>query len=199
MLTQAFSPLAIVAIVSAAFSHAASLCGSDAPVWPERFMLVQRKVVDPGAEGGPNVNATTVTHYDWQRQVNLIQISPDGNNSDVLHDLELGSGKSFYYTPTRRACMRVNFTVGILRPDWLANATYLGLKRPAAIGRRVRAWTKVNFIDYYADVDTCEPVAWYFHNMRAWFHTVLYVPGAQVPDLSWFEPPSYCNNSLVDL
>ena len=187
--------LAVFAFASMAIAAAASLCGSNPPLWPEQFMLVQRKVVDPGAEGGPNVNATTVTHYDWQRQVNLIQISPDGNNSDVLHDLELGTGKSFYFTPTRRACTPVNFSVGILRPDWLSNATYLGVVRPAAIGRPVRAWTKADFIDYYADVETCEPVAWYFHSMRAWFHTVLYVPDAQVPDLLWFEPPNYCSSS----
>ena len=144
--------LAVFAFASMAIAAAASLCGSNPPLWPDQFMLVQRKVVDPGAEGGPNVNATTVTHYDWQRRVNLIQISPDGNNSDVLHDLELGTGKSFYFTPTRRACTPVNFSVGILRPDWLSNATYLGVVRPAAIGRR-RAALHGRFVHVHWFVD----------------------------------------------
>lgn len=165
-------------------------CGPEPPVWPDRFMIVQRKVVDAGAEGGPNVNATTITHYDWQRGANLIQISPDANNSDVLHDLELASGRSYYWTPTRRTCAPVNFSVGILRPDWLANATYLGLRQAA--GRPALAWTKANFIDYYADPVTCEPVSWYFHEMKAAFHTVLYVRDVAVPNVSWFEPPDYC-------
>ena len=37
----------------------------------------------------------------------------------------------------------------LVRPDWLANATYLG--KTTVQGRSVLAWTKVDFITYYAD------------------------------------------------
>jgi len=167
-------------------------CGPDRslpPRWPERFMIVQRKVVDQGVPL-PQENATTVTYYDYPRGANLIQISPDSNNSDVLWDLELDSHQSYYFTPTRKTCFPMHFPVGILRPDWLANATFLGLRDVA--GRKALAWTKQDFIDYYADPVTCEPVSWYFHSMKASFHTVLYVPNAAVPQLEWYKPPSYC-------
>lgn len=76
----------------------------------------------------PQENATTVTFYDYPRGANLIHISPDSNNSDVLWDLELDSHQSYYFTPTRKTCFPMQFPVGILRPDWLANATFLGLR-----------------------------------------------------------------------
>eukprot|EP00038_Savillea_parva_P008041 m.174277 g.174277 ORF g.174277 m.174277 type:complete len:183 (-) comp13810_c0_seq1:194-742(-) len=181
----------MVVAVLAALVVAQAACGPhDPPVWPDRLMLVQRKVVDPGAEGGPNVNATVVTYYDSSRGANLLIVAPDGNTSDALHDLELNSGHSYYYTPARRTCMPLNFSVGILRPNWLANATFLGERR--VNGRVTLAWTKANFIDYYADPGTCEPVSWYFHAMKATFYTVLYEPGTEVPDTSWFKPPAYC-------
>ena len=50
----------------------------------------------------------------------------------------------------------MSFPVGILRPDWLSNATFLG--RSIRNGRPVLGWTKADFIDYYADPSTCEPV-----------------------------------------
>ena len=54
--------------------------------------------------------------------------------------------------------------VGILRPDWLVNATSLG--RKVVNGRPCVGWTKQDFIDYWADEETCEPVSWYFHGMQ---------------------------------
>ena len=51
----------------------------------------------------------------------------------------------------------MSFPVGILRPDWLSNATFLG--RSTRNGRPVLGWTKADFIDYYADPSTCEPVS----------------------------------------
>ena len=55
------------------------------------------------------------------------------------------------------------------------------------------AWTKAQFIDYYADVDTCDPSAWYFWDMKAWFVTTSYAVDASAPP-GFFEPPSYCKN-----
>ena len=147
---------------------AQAACGPTPPVWPEAFMIVQRKVVDPGTQ---QENATVVTWYDYKHGANLLQISPDSNNSDVLWDLELDSKQSYYHTPSRKTCMPMKFPVGILRPDWLSNATFLGTKSLG--GRQTLVWTKADFIDYYADPVTCEPVSWYFHTMKVGGHTRL--------------------------
>eukprot|EP00316_Scyphosphaera_apsteinii_P017690 CAMPEP_0119319928 /NCGR_PEP_ID=MMETSP1333-20130426/50847_1 /TAXON_ID=418940 /ORGANISM="Scyphosphaera apsteinii, Strain RCC1455" /LENGTH=194 /DNA_ID=CAMNT_0007326483 /DNA_START=89 /DNA_END=673 /DNA_ORIENTATION=+ len=157
------------------------------PLWPERFVLVQRKYPDDPAMG----NETTITFYDWLAGANLIKITPDSNHSDVLWDLELNTRHSFYFRPARNSCQSIDFPVGILRPDWLNNATYLG--RVIHNGRECFKWTKVDFIDYYAATESCEPVAWYFHSMRAAFETIYYQPGAHVPHTSWFTPPEYCS------
>mgnify|MGYP004240201493 FL=1 len=58
----------------------------------------------------------------------------------------------------------MSFPVGILRPDWLSNATFLG--RSTRNGRPVLGWTKADFIDYYADPSTCEPVS--FMSKTSW-------------------------------
>ena len=79
-------------------------CGPEPPIWPERMMIVQRKVPDNVTQEA----ATTVTWYDSVAGANLIQISPDSNNSDVLWDLELDM-HSFYHTPSRRTCKPMNF------------------------------------------------------------------------------------------
>ena len=61
------------------------------------------------------------------------------------------------HRPSTNSCTPMSFPVGILRPDWLSNATFLG--RSTRNGRPVLGWTKADFIDYYADPSTCEPVS----------------------------------------
>lgn len=39
---------------------------------------------------------------------------------------EYTNGTSFYFDLEKRTCRRVAFPVGILTPDWLAHADYLG-------------------------------------------------------------------------
>eukprot|EP00967_Tisochrysis_lutea_P084062 scaffold117309_cov40-Tisochrysis_lutea.AAC.1 len=169
------------------------VCGPAPPVWPRRFTLVQRRIPDVGSKVGL---ATTVTYYDADRGANLIQIFPDSNISDELWDLELDSHKSYYITPSRHSCRPMEFPVGILRPNWLANATALGLH--VVNGHKVLGWTKVDFIDYFADIETCQPIRWYFHAMKAHFDTIYWAPGLAVPNSSWFAPPTYCREGRVD-
>ena len=179
-------------MVLLAISAAGLLAGCERgpPVWPEQLVLVQRKV--PDDDSG---NSTTVTYYDWKRQANLILITPDANETDVLWDLELGNHHSYYFTPTRATCQPMRFPVGILKPNWLANATCLG--EVMVLGRKTVGWTKEDFITYYADAVSDDPVSWYFHTMQARFDTIYYAPGAQVPSDDYFLPPSYCNESGV--
>lgn len=101
--------------------------------------------------------------YDWpnSRNFNIIQ----HQLGDLLYDLEWGNGTSFYYTlDGARRCRTVLFDVGILRPDWLNGASYVG--RDAVGGFLCNVWEKAQFIWYYEDVATRRPVHWVFHTGR---------------------------------
>ena len=64
---------------------------------------------------------------------------------------------SYYFDRELRTCKEVDFPVGILTPDWLANATYLGTDSVDTYDTHV--WTKSEgFIKYWADVKTGLPV-----------------------------------------
>ena len=178
-------------VLLALCSCATSRCGVDPPVWPRTFRLLQRKYPDSGSG-----NASVTTYYDVTKGANLLIITPDENKSDVLWDLELDTKSSYYFTPSRHTCTRMSFPVGILRPDWLHGAQYLGVRPcPFQPDQQCAGWTKDRFIDYYAYLDTCAPASWYFWSMAAFFVTVSYEPGTRAP-AGYFRPPSYCNVSL---
>jgi hypothetical protein len=166
------------------------------PIWPRSLILVQKRVPDRDSRVGP---ATTVTFYDYDLGGNLIQITPRKKTElnseptgDVLWDLELNSGHSFYFTPAKPTCQKVDFPVGILRPNWLEGATPLGPSKSwDGSGRQVCGWTKVDFIDYYADAATGGPDSWYFHTMKATFQTIDYKENPSI-DPALFVPPDYC-------
>lgn len=145
---------------------------------------MQRKIPDDQSSG----NSTTVTYYDWVAQANLIVITEDKDEGNPLWDLELGSGQSYYFHPGKD-CMPTKFPVGILRKDWLAESEFLGER--TFLGKKVLVWTKADFIDYYADAETCDPVSWYFHTMKARFDTIYYAPNATAPP-HFFDPPMEC-------
>ena len=91
--------------------------------------------------------------------------------------------------------------VGILHPDWLANATFLG--RSVRDGRPVLGWTKVDFIDNNVDAESCEPVSWYrkaVGTFMAWRPGLT--PSTTAHTWPWLtrrcssEPPSYRNATV---
>lgn len=97
--------------------------------------------------------------YDWpnRRTMNRIQYQL----GDYLHDVEWNNGTSYYFTsgPTGTCTTRL-FEVGVLPPEWLDGATYLG--RTWADGFECHVYTKVDFIIYYEEVGTGRPVWWNF-------------------------------------
>lgn len=165
------------------------------PIWPRRFTALQRlvPVSDPDCSGGRCANVTT--YYDWGMQANLLVIRPDGGGvNDTLWDLELGN-HHYLFHPALRQCKFSELSIGVLRPDWLDGAAYLG--ESVVRGKRVQGWTKADFIDYYASAEDCTPVRWFFHKMNASFDTLTYSEGAAVPDASFFKAPAYCPNRSV--
>ncbi|XP_038986935.1 uncharacterized protein At4g14100-like isoform X2 [Phoenix dactylifera] len=100
--------------------------------------------------------------YDWpnSRNFNIIQ----HQLGTLLYDLEWDNGTSFYYTlDDSRHCQTYHFDVGILRPDWLDGANYLGQQR--VDGFLCNVWEKVQFIWYYEDVETKRAVQWVFYTV----------------------------------
>lgn len=158
------------------------------PMWPSSMIIVQKQIPDQDSKAGP---ATTVTYYDAKQGANLIQITPDDPQLPVLWDLELNSHHSYYFEPSQRTCKRIDFPVGILRQDFLKDATTMG-ESTSANGNGISCgWTKADFIDYYADKETGEPTSWYFHTMKATFQVLYYEENPTI-DPSLFIPPDYC-------
>ena len=98
--------------------------------------------------------------YDWPngRNFNIIQ----KQLGELLYDLEWNNGTSFFYTlDDSKKCRTVHVEVGLLRPNWLDGADYLGQEQ--VDGFLCNVWEKVDFIWYYEDVVTKRPVLWRFY------------------------------------
>jgi hypothetical protein len=99
--------------------------------------------------------------YDWPRGRNFNIINPQ-LAGPRLFDLEWNNGTTFLYTLEEPfSCRSAQLDVGVLRPNWLDGAQYLG--RAQVDGFLCDAWTKLDFIWYYQDVDTKRPVKWIFY------------------------------------
>lgn len=97
--------------------------------------------------------------YDWpnRRTMNRIQYQL----GDYLRDVEWNNGTSYFFTSGRNGtCTTRLFPIGVLRPEWLEGATYMG--RTWTDGFECHVYTKVDFIIYYEEVGTGRPVRWYF-------------------------------------
>ncbi|KAL8123200.1 uncharacterized protein At4g14100-like [Apium graveolens] len=131
--------------------------------------------------------------YDWPngRNFNIIQ----SQLGKLLYDLEWTNGTSFYYTlDSNKECKVMHFPVGILAPDWLHGATYVGQK--SIDGFLCNVWEKVEFITYYEDVVSKRPVSWTFYTgMTA--HIMTFEVGKVLDDPNW-QAPVYCFNNSAE-
>ncbi|KAF5446992.1 hypothetical protein F2P56_032582 [Juglans regia] len=73
----------------------------------------------------------------------------------------------------------VQIEVGILRPNWLDGAKYLGQHR--VDGFLCNVWENVDFIWYYEDVVTKKPIHWEF-NIGRNAHVMMFEVGAVLKD-----------------
>ncbi|XP_055819173.1 uncharacterized protein At4g14100-like [Solanum dulcamara] len=126
--------------------------------------------------------------YDWTngRNFNIIQ----DQLGKLLYDLEWNNGTVFRYTldDNKKECSSALIDVGILRPNWLDGATYLG--QQLIDGFQCNVWQKVDFIWYYEDVVTKRPVHWVFYTGRS-LHVMTFEVGAVLEDAKW-QAPVYC-------
>lgn len=149
-----FSIFTFISLSSIALS---SNTGDPIPAtWPEQFHSILLM---------NNTNTSTLQKvdlwYDWPngRNFNIIQ----NQLGELLYDLEWTNGTSFYYTlDSNKKCKVLHFPVGILPPNWLHGATYIGQRYMDSFLCNV--WEKVDFITYYEDVVSKRPVCWAFYN-----------------------------------
>ncbi|MCL7041545.1 hypothetical protein MKW94_005488 [Papaver nudicaule] len=122
--------------------------------------------------------------YDWTngRNFNIIQ----KQLGDVTYDCEWNNGTSFVWTSKK--CSRAQLEVGILVPNWLDGAKYLG--QQTVDGFLCNVWEKVDFIWYYEDVVTKRPVHWVFYTGRS-AHVMTFEVGAVLEDEHW-QAPAHC-------
>jgi hypothetical protein len=126
--------------------------------WPEQFHAVMFTNL---TESGGQLQVIDL-YYDWPRgrNLNLIRNQLSG---DPKYDVEWTNGTSYIFDSA--SCRTIRFPVGILPPNWLHGAVYLG--RESTDGFDCHVWTKVDFIWYYEDVVTHRPVRWnFFTGMR---------------------------------
>lgn len=90
-------------------------------------------------------------------------------------------------------CKILNFTVGILKPDWLAGAKYLGFE--TVNGILCYKWTEADFIDYWADIERGYPVKWKFLWDGATLDFTSFTPNSTVSDDSYWQAPASCFKS----
>ncbi|KAL3818750.1 hypothetical protein ACJIZ3_004655 [Penstemon smallii] len=123
--------------------------------------------------------------YDWPngRNLNIIQ----DQLGEVLYDIEWNNGSIYKYTKDKQ-CSTFQIDVGILRPDWLDGAVYLG--QETVDGFLCNVWQKIDFIWYYEDVVTQRPVHWVFYTGRS-IHVMTFEMGAVLEDAKW-QAPAYC-------
>ncbi|XP_039133439.1 uncharacterized protein At4g14100-like isoform X1 [Dioscorea cayenensis subsp. rotundata] len=157
--------------------------------WPERFHAVLYMNISDGRL------QITDLWYDWSagRNVNLIQ----KQLGDLLHDVEWNNGTSYYYTVGPNStndgdCNVREFGVGIPRPDFLDDATYLRMEYTD--GFLCNLWTKLDFIWYWEDVLTQIPVRWDFYDGIS-SHVMKFEEGVELDKSQW-QAPSYCFKTL---
>lgn len=125
--------------------------------------------------------------YDFPngRNLNLIQKQLGG----VTHDVEYTNGTSYYYDLEAGTCREVHLSVGVLRPDWLSDATYVGVQDIDTF--KCHVWEKADFIRYYEDIETKRPVSWYFTGSGMDLHIMTFEEGNVLEDRKW-QAPAYC-------
>ncbi|PHT73891.1 hypothetical protein T459_21168 [Capsicum annuum] len=128
--------------------------------------------------------------YDWTngRNFNIIQ----DQLGKLLYDLEWNNGTIYRYTlDDKKKCSVAQIDVGVLPPNWLHGAAYLG--QELFDGFLCNVWQKVDFVWYYEDVVTKRPVHWIFYTGRS-IHVMTFEVGAVLEDAKW-QAPVYCFES----
>jgi len=134
-------------------------------------------------------------YYDYigGRNLNIIksQLGP------LMYDNERSNGSTYYYFPMNESCSVVDMKVGILRPDWLHGASYLGQEVVDTFLCDV--WQQgeapdndgTAFVTYYQQVGADVPVRWVFFD-GASFEVLRWAINETASDEAMWSVPPYC-------
>ncbi|KAJ3678216.1 hypothetical protein LUZ60_002019 [Juncus effusus] len=176
------SSLLLLSILTFASQSNASNTPTSPTPWPAQFH--SELYVNLTSTGKLQIDDL---YYDWTNGRNLNRLQ--SQLGSVLYDVEWDNGTSYYYTKGEGATCQVRkFPVGVLRPDWLSGAEYLG--RAWTGGFECYLWTKVEFIWYYEEVETGRPVRWDFFDGMT-MHVMTWEVGVVLEDSEW-QAPEYC-------
>ena len=142
-------------------------------------------VVDPLLATAAAPGMQVELWYDWAgaRNLNLIRSQHDADG--LLFDNERGNGSTYYYHAGRDDCRRIPMGVGVLRPDWLANATLVASSERVS-GFDCERWTKADFITYWNRVDgDRRPVRWVFTQDNMTVDVIDWIEGESLDEASW--------------
>lgn len=159
---------------------------TQAPVWPELFhaTLLQNR--------SGNL-ALTDLYYDWQggRNLNVIR----SQLGSTLFDNEFSNGTTYYYPSDGSTCNAIEMGVGIVKPDWLAGAAYIGEATVDNIPCDV--WQQggspdddaTPFVTYYSVSGAAYPARWVFYD-GAQFDVLQWAVNETAGNNVWALPPS---------
>ena len=139
--------------------------------------------------------------YDW----------PGGGNLHIdrilgqppFFDNERQNGSTYYYTPGG-SCKVIEMGVGLLPPNWLDGAEYIGIQTVLIPDKSINChvWTKGDamgnftgpFITYFENMETKTPARWRFFD-GMYFDILEWEPGKQANAEQWQLPPSCFNTT----
>ena len=135
-----------------------------------------------------NVTASVAIRYDYVKGGNLLVTQ--NQLGSTLWDLEWTNGTSFYFDRQSNTCKVLTFPVGILAPDWLKGAQYLG--RENVSSHLCDVWRKgpMNFITYWADVQSGQPVRFVFGMNGMQMDVITWEESKVLADEFWQAPNS---------
>lgn len=140
--------------------------------------------------------------YDWPAGGNLhIDRIP---GQPPFFDNERQNSSTYYYTPGG-SCKVIEMGVGLLPPNWLDGAEYIGNQTVRSASDKsvnCHVWTKGDamgnatgpFITYYENIETKTPARWRFFD-GMYFDILRWEPGKQASPEQWQLPPSCLNKS----
>ncbi|KAH9602223.1 hypothetical protein KSS87_000198 [Heliosperma pusillum] len=161
--------------------------------WPEKFHSLQ-------VMNYTDTNMLVVNNlwYDWQNGLNVQLMQYQ--QGKLVHAVSWNNGTSFYFTLKGDRiiieCITHEFGVGILRPDFLEGANYLG--QVHIDGFLCNLWEKEEFIWYYEDVVTKRPIHWQFYNGID-VHVMTFEEVDEMLEESHWQAPDYCFDKAVEI
>mmetsp|Transcript_9999 Transcript_9999/g.15049 ORF Transcript_9999/g.15049 Transcript_9999/m.15049 type:complete len:196 (+) Transcript_9999:231-818(+) len=159
------------------------------PIWPDSFHGTLK-------EKQGDLLSDVDLYYNYPKGVNVNIIRKKTDLNGTLWDIEWNNGTSYFFHPLTKDCQIIKFGVGILPPNWLEGATYLGIEEVDSF--QCNKWQKgdsdvpgMPFITYWDDVETRKPFQYQFFS-GSLLKFVDFEPISEEEEKMVFQVPDYC-------